>query len=141
VEVGGQQDLVTTINSSTSKHLPGRAAWLSFRHAKGDPLMQRPVISAFVLGAVTAAAVPAAPVSAVAAELLPPAVAHVRHQHTAAWYGPCGCLHVSYVFHRELRSTYGLSFDPRNFDQTEPYYHFGRLRAYPRYWVEAEPVQ
>jgi len=103
--------------------------------------MSSPMISALVLTAVTAAGVAAAPVSAVAAELLSPAVAHVRHQHTAAWYGPCGCLHVSYVFHRELRSTYGVSFDPRNFDQTEPYYHFGRLRAYPRYWVDAEPVQ
>jgi hypothetical protein len=102
--------------------------------------MSRLTVSALVLGAVTAAGVPAAPVPAVAAELLPPAVAHVRYQHIAAWYGPCGCLHVSYVFHRELRSTYGLSFDPRNFDQTQPYYYFGALRAYPRYWV-AEPVQ
>jgi hypothetical protein len=99
------------------------------------------MISALVLGAVAAAGMLAAPVSAVATELLPPTIAHVRHQHTVVWYGPCGCLHASYVFHRELRSTYGLSFDPRNFDQTEPYYHFGRLRAYPRYWVDAEPVQ
>jgi hypothetical protein len=101
--------------------------------------MSRLILSALALGAVAAAAV--APTSAVAAELLPPAVAHVRHQHTAAWYGPCGCLHVSYVFHRELRSTYGLSFDPRNFDQTQPYYYFGALRPYPRYWVDAWPVQ
>ena len=103
--------------------------------------MSRPMISALVLGGVTVAGVPAAPVSAVAAELLPPAVAHVHHHHAAAWYGPCGCLHVTYVFHRELRSTYGLGFDPRNFDQTEPYYYFGPLRAYPRYWVDAEPLQ
>ena len=95
-------------------------------------------LSALVLGTLTTAGVLAAPVSAFAAELLLPAVAHVRYQHTAGWYGPCGCLHVSYVFHRELRSTYGLRFDPRNFDQTEPYYHFGRVRAYPRYWVDAE---
>jgi hypothetical protein len=103
--------------------------------------MSRLMISALVLGAVTAAGVPAASVSAVAAELLPPAVARVRHQHTAAWYSPCGCLRVSYVFHRELRSTYGVSFDPRNFDQTEPYYYFGAVRAYPRYWVDVGPVQ
>ncbi len=103
--------------------------------------MSRLIVSALGVGAVTTAGVLAAPVSAVAAELLPPAVAHVRQQHTAAWYGPCGCLHVSYVFHRELRSTYGLSFDPRNFDQTEPYYHFGALRAYPRYWVDFWPAQ
>jgi hypothetical protein len=102
--------------------------------------MSRLMILALVLGAITATDVPASPVSAVAAELLPPAVARVRHQH-AAWYGPCGCLHVSYVIHRELRSTYGLSFDPRNFDQTEPYYYFGALRAYPRYWVDVGPVQ
>src|SRR6516165_5056613 len=68
-------------------------------------------------------------------------VAHVRHHYGAPCCGPCGCLHISYVYHRELRSTYGLSFDPRNFDQTEPYYHFGRVRAYPRYWVDAEPVE
>jgi hypothetical protein len=40
-----------------------------------------------------------------------------------------------------LRSTYGSGFDPRNFDQTEPYYYFGRVRAYPQYWVDAGPVQ
>jgi hypothetical protein len=102
--------------------------------------MSRLMILALVLGAVTSADLSAAPVSAVAAELLPPAVAHVRYRHPA-WSGPCGCLHVSYVFHRELRSTYGLSFDPRNFDQTEPYYYFGALRAYPRYWVDVGPVQ
>ena len=102
--------------------------------------MSRPMIPALVLGTVSAAGMLAAPVFAAAAELLPPAVTHVR-QPTAAWYGPCGCLHVSYVFHRKLRYTYGLSFDPRNFDQTEPYYRFGPLRAYPRYWVSAAPVQ
>jgi hypothetical protein len=52
-------------------------------------------------------------------------------QYTAC--GPCGCLQVGYVLHRELRSTYGAGFDPRNFDQTEPYYYFGRMRSYPRY--------
>jgi len=103
--------------------------------------MSRPMIPALVLGTVCAAGMAAASVSAVAAELLPPAVAHVSHQPIAAWYGPCGCLHVSYVFHRKLRYTYGLRFDPRNFDQTEPYYRFGPLRAYPRYWVSAAPVQ
>jgi hypothetical protein len=103
--------------------------------------MSTPVMSAVVVGIVAAASVSAVPVFATAAELLPPAVAHVRHHYTAPYCGPCGCLHVSYVYHRELRSTYGLSFDPRNFDQTQPYYHFGRVRAYPRYWVNADPVQ
>jgi hypothetical protein len=36
--------------------------------------------------------------------------------------GCCGCLHVSYDHHRELRSTYGTNIDPRNYDQTEPHY-------------------
>jgi hypothetical protein len=110
--------------------------------------MSRPMIPALVLGTVCTAGMAAASVSAVAAELLPPTVAHVSHQPIAAWYGPCGCLHVScgclhvsYVFHRKLRYTYGLRFDPRNFDQTEPYYRFGPLRAYPRYWVSAAPLQ
>jgi hypothetical protein len=96
--------------------------------------MSTPIMLAIV---VAAAGVAAVPVSAAAAELLPPAVAHVRHHYGA----PCGCLHVSYVYHRELRSTYGLSFDPRNFDQTEPYYYFGPVRAYARYWVDADPVR
>ena len=103
--------------------------------------MSTPTISALVAGMITAAGVPAVPASAVAAELLPPAVPHVRPHHAAPFCGPCGCLRVSYVYHRELRTTYGLSFDPRNFDQTEPYYHFGAVRAYPRYWVDADPVR
>jgi hypothetical protein len=66
---------------------------------------------------------------------------NLRHHNLAIGCGPCGCLHVSYVYHRELQSTYGLNFDPRNFDRTEPYYYLGRLRAYPRYWVDADPAQ
>jgi hypothetical protein len=100
-----------------------------------------PMTSPLLAGIVTAAILPAVPLSAVAAELVPPAVAHARYHYTALWYGPCGCLHVSYVYHRELRTTYGTGFDPRNFDQTEPHYYFGPVRAYPRYWVNAELVQ
>jgi hypothetical protein len=100
--------------------------------------MSTPIKSAVVVAMVAAAAVRAAPISAAAAELLPP---HVHHRYVASCCGLCGCLHASYVYHRELRSTYGLSFDPRNFDQTEPYYHFGALRAYPRYWVDSDPAQ
>ena len=100
--------------------------------------MSTPIMLAIV---VAAAGVAAVPVSAAAAELLPSAVAHVRHHYGVSCCGPCGCLHVSYVYHRELRSTYGLSFAPRNYDQTEPYYHFGRVRTYPRYWVDADPVR
>ena len=99
--------------------------------------MSTPITLAIV---VAAAGVAAVPVSAAAAELLPPAVAHVRHHYDAACCGPCGYLGVGYVYHRELRTTFGLSFDPRNFDQTEPYYHFGPVRAYPR-WVYADPVR
>jgi hypothetical protein len=47
--------------------------------------------------------------------------------------GRCPCPSVTYVHHRELRSTYGLTFDPRNFDETEPHYYFGPMRIYARY--------
>ena len=103
--------------------------------------MLAPMMSALLVGTVTAVGVLAVPVSAVAAELPLPGVAHVHHHRAAPYCGPCGCLHVSYVYHRELRSTYGLSFDPRNFDQTEPYYHLGATRAYPRFSVDADPWQ
>jgi hypothetical protein len=58
-----------------------------------------------------------------------------------AWCGPCGCLRVSYNYHRDLRSTYGIGFDPRTYDQTEPHYFHGAVRAYPRYWVCGDPLQ
>jgi hypothetical protein len=61
-------------------------------------------------------------------------------RHAARWCGPCGCLHRTFVYHRELRTTYGIGFDPRNYDTTEPRYYFGPVRAYPRYWVSADPV-
>jgi hypothetical protein len=90
-----------------------------------------------LLGAMMAAAgllvVP--PISAGAAELLGSPIRH--HVAGAFQCGPCGCLHASYAYHRELRSTYGLNFDPRNFDQTQPYYFLGPVRAYPRYWCNA----
>jgi hypothetical protein len=50
--------------------------------------------------------------------------------------GCCGCLHTLYDYHRELRSTYGAHMDPRNYDMTEPHYHFGRMHAYPRYYSD-----
>jgi hypothetical protein len=50
--------------------------------------------------------------------------------------GCCGCLHVFYDHHRELRATYGAGIDPRNYDQTEPHYYFGPVRAYPQYWSD-----
>ena len=97
--------------------------------------MSKRIAAAFVAGMVTAACVPVATLTAYAADLpSPPWAAHAR-------CGPCGSLHVGYVYHRELRSTYGVGFDPRNFDQTQAYYYFGPVRAYPRYWVDADPVQ
>jgi hypothetical protein len=53
--------------------------------------------------------------------------------------GPCGCLGVAQVRHRSLETTYGLGFDPRNYDQTEPYYYLGPIRSYPRFYVEGAP--
>ena len=50
--------------------------------------------------------------------------------------GPCGCLGVAQVRHRSVESTYGLGFDPRNDDQTEPHYYLGPIRSYPRYFVD-----
>ena len=95
--------------------------------------MSKAILVAALVGVVATAGVLAGNSSADAAELL----AQPMHRHAAFWCGPCGCLHVSYAYHRELRSTYGLNFDPRNFDQTQPYYFLGPVRAYPRYWCDA----
>ena len=54
--------------------------------------------------------------------------------------GPCGCLSVVFDYHRELQSTYGLDYDPRNYDTTEPHFYLGPMRAYPRYLIDGEPV-
>jgi hypothetical protein len=90
--------------------------------------MAKPLIVAFVL----AATVGLLAGSARAAEL------GVSGSGVQAECGPCGCVHVTYDYHRQLESTYGLGFDPRNFDQTEPYYYFGPVRAYPRYWCDVQ---
>jgi hypothetical protein len=64
----------------------------------------------------------------------------VKGRHVAAAdCGPCGCLRVTYDHHREVLSTYGPSYDPRNFDQTQPYFFLGRMRAYPQYYVDGGP--
>jgi hypothetical protein len=98
----------------------------------GEPTMSR---SMLVLAATAGMMIQALPSSAQAADLgvAPQAVA-------PASCPPCGCLTVSYVYHPELRSTYGTGFDPRNFDGTQPYYYFGPVRAYPRYFVDGVPV-
>jgi len=94
--------------------------------------MAKPLIAAFVVAAT--AGLLGGSQSARATDLQVPAV-------EAAECGPCGCVHVSYDYHRELRSTYGVAFDPRNFDQTQPYYYFGPVRAWPRYWCDVQNVQ
>ena len=54
-----------------------------------------------------------------------------------AYCGPCGCLQVTYVYHRKLLSTYGTGFDPRNYDMTQPHYYPSRsMHAFPRYFVD-----
>jgi hypothetical protein len=68
-----------------------------------------------------------------AAEL---AVPHYRHGVDARNCGPCGCLHVVWARHRDIRQTYGTGFDPRNYDQTEPHFYWGPVRAYARYFVD-----
>jgi hypothetical protein len=55
--------------------------------------------------------------------------------------GCCGCLRVFYDRHRELRSTYGAHFDPRNYDQTVPRFHFGRVRGYPEYYTDLGGIE
>jgi hypothetical protein len=53
----------------------------------------------------------------------------------AAECGPCRC-HVTYAYHPQLETTYGVGFDPRNFDTTEPHFYYGPVRAWPHYWCE-----
>jgi len=89
--------------------------------------MAKPLITAFVLGAT--ASLLASGARAADFGVPGPGV-------QAAECGRCGCLHVTYDYHRELESTYGLGFDPRNFDQTQPYFYLGPVRAYPHYWCE-----
>jgi len=98
--------------------------------------MSKRIIAALVVGMLTAAGALVVPQSANAADLQLP-----RIQGPASWCGRCGCLHVSYDRHRELESTYGVRFDPRSFDTTEPHYYLGRLRSYPRYSVDADLAQ
>jgi hypothetical protein len=83
----------------------------------------------------------AIPASLRAAELPVPQAAAAQIRNPVSVYcGTCGCLQVAYEYHRELDSTYGLAFDPRNDDQTQPYYHPGRMRAYPRFFVDGVAV-
>jgi hypothetical protein len=94
--------------------------------------MSKQKILMLAVGAV-ASIVLATPRTSVAADLQLPTKARAVQEASC---GPCGCLHVTYEYHRQLESTYGLSFDPRNFDQTEPYFYMGAVRPYPRYWCD-----
>ena len=97
--------------------------------------MSKPM-KALLVGAVMVLGLPAAPIAASAADLqVPPRAVQ------ADLCGPCGCLNVTWDRHRELLSTYGLGFDPRNFDTTQPYFYYGRVRAYPHYWCEVGSAQ
>jgi hypothetical protein len=89
--------------------------------------MSKPMIAVLILSAVGAVAMVD---SATAADLnVPTQAAPAR----AAECGPCGCLRVTYDRHREVLTTYGTDFDPRNYDTTQPHYFLGAVRAYPQY--------
>ena len=85
---------------------------------------------------VTAAFTLAAPDTAGAADQQPPTWKGAPYHAGLSHCSCCGCLRVTKEYHRELKSTYGLGFDPRNFDQTEPKFRLGRVRAYPHYWID-----
>jgi hypothetical protein len=92
------------------------------------------------LGAILATIMLILPISLGATELPTPS-----HMNNAAIRrpvncGPCGCLYVSYTYHPELRSTYGLGFDPRNYDTTQPHYYLGGMRAFSRYYIDGLPA-
>jgi hypothetical protein len=95
--------------------------------------MTKSILFVLVAGIVTAAGVSVGSSLATAADLPLPVRAHATRS-----CGPCGCLHVTWQYHRGLETTYGSGFDPRNYDSAEPHYYFGPVRAYPRYWVAAD---
>jgi hypothetical protein len=73
-----------------------------------------------------------APISAAELNVATP----VHHARALRYCGPCGCLRVVYVYHRDIQSTYGTSYDARNYDTTEPHFYPGAVHAYPHYYVE-----
>jgi hypothetical protein len=93
--------------------------------------MAKPVVSFFVTGILAAAGLAAVSLSAPAADM------PLKAASTAERCGPCGCVQITYDYHRELRTTYGTAFDPRNFDQTQPHFYFGPVRRYAQYWTDA----
>jgi len=90
-----------------------------------------------VIGGAAGVMIPALAGWLEAAELPLPAPRAENSPDALADRGPCGCLPAaSPARDRGPQSTYGPSFDPRNYDQTEPYYYPGRPRAHVRYFVE-----
>jgi hypothetical protein len=92
-------------------------------------------ILALGLAVAVAVLIAALPLSVEAADLeIPMQGAKIR-----GVTGPCdvcGCLRVIYARHREVLTTYGVGFDPRNYDTAEPLFYPGRVRAYPRYFTD-----
>jgi hypothetical protein len=86
---------------------------------------------AIVLSATVVIAARPTPINA--ADLAAPTAHAAKNRVVRRSCGVCGCLRVVYSYHRRLWFTYGLGFDPRNYDMTEPHFHLGRVRAYPQY--------
>jgi hypothetical protein len=89
----------------------------------------------FGLAAMALAAIAAVPLSARADEW--PTRHYIHHPGrppVCHYANGCCCLHVTYDYHRELKYTYGWHFDPRSFDETEPFYYYGAVKRYPHYW-------
>jgi hypothetical protein len=84
--------------------------------------------------ALVTAALPYSAKAADAAVLLPSDHPSVFHYNDS-----CRCLHPRYHYHRELLFTYGSYSDPRSFDTQEPYFYYGRVKAYPDYPILAYP--
>ena len=100
-------------------------------------MSKTPALAVLLAGVFAAAGLTAGSSVAIAADL--PVL--VKSARAARWCGPCGCLHVTYNYHRELLATYGINYDPRSYDTTEPHYFHGAVRAYPRYWVAANGMR
>ncbi len=92
------------------------------------------------LGAIVVTIMLILPNSLSATELPTPSHMHYAAFSRPVYCGPCGCLSISYTYHPELRSTYGLGFDPRNYDTTQPHYYFGGMRAFPQYYIDGLPA-
>jgi hypothetical protein len=106
------------------------------RSFASNPVEERPM-SKMHVGLVAIAlmtiAIPSQPANADAWPTRHHARAHLGEVPVYRYEDSCGCMYVTYVHHRELKYTYGYHFDPRSFDQTEPHYYYGAVKAYPRY--------